>query len=428
MGDQEEPNLGEQVLPMFRSRAQLHRWDAVTRYCSQAWTGVALLEQAEERDGAASVRPVAQKAIASVGRLLLHADDSGGSMGVIFNHLLKLHARLCREAPPAVGALVKWMIRFQFGNGQDFFLIDPVDYAPALGAKGLAKYQDELEQIAATIPAEPGEAEKRAAWKLRMEHPDAGDLLSQHAHARFVLQYNAERLSVAHRDAAGIIETHAGDQSRAYKLHNTARALSEIGATELAIDWAKRAAFLEDGHQAEQAGKYWCELLHEHRSGEELAARLAQFSRWPSSANAARLHLAAGVAWPSLQAEVLEKLAERPYDYIEFLLQTLQDVPLAWAEAHRLDLDSAAQWEDLVAAYQLYDPLAVLPVLERIIEASLTVADARNYKMAVRQLRQHHAIATAANRTADTAVLLASIRARNRNRPRLLRELAVLKY
>lgn len=69
-----------------------------------------------------------------------------------------------------------------------------------------------------------------------------------------MLQYNAERLSVAHRDAAGIIGTHAGNQSRAYKPHNTAKALFEIGATEQAIDWAKRAAFLEEGHQAEEAG------------------------------------------------------------------------------------------------------------------------------------------------------------------------------
>lgn len=189
-----------------------------------------------------------------------------------------------------------------------------------------------------------------------------------------MLQDNAERLSVAHRDAAGIIETHAGDRSRAYKLHNTAKALSEIGVTEQAIDWAKRAAFLQDGHQAEEAGNYWCELLHEHRAGQELAARHTQFSRWLSSVSATALHLAAGEVWPALEDEVLERLAKRPHDHIAFLLPTLEDVPLAWTEAHRLDLDSTAQWEELVDAYQLHDPLAVLPVLGLIIEGTLGAA------------------------------------------------------
>lgn len=422
--------LGKQVLPLFRSRANLHRWDAVRRYCGQAEDGIGLLEEAVGRDGAAVVLPVVQKALAAMGRVMLHADDSNGSIGGTFERLMTLHARLCREAPPAPGRLVSWMIQFQFGDGQDFVMPDPVDYAAALGPKGLEKYRAELDKVAAGIPPEMDEAQRQAARRLYLDDPAAWEQFSEHTHARFVLAYNAERLAVAHRDVPRIIETHAGDQSRSYKLHNTAKALAEIGETGLAMDWAKRGALLENGHQGEAAGEYWCTLLHEHAPGEELAARLAVFERWPSFIQASRLHDAAVPtgAWPSMQAEVLATLAGRPDDYVQFLLLTLKDVPLAWAEAYRVGLDRGDLWEKLIDAHQVHDPAAVLFVLEKLIVGGLAVADARNYRTATARLRKHRAISTAAGRPEATATLLAAIREANRNRPRLLRELDLLKF
>ncbi|MEO6531710.1 MAG: DUF6880 family protein, partial [Specibacter sp.] len=360
--------------------------------------------------------------------VLRHADDSNGSIGDVFRHLLNLHARLCREAPPATAQLVKWMIRFQFGDGQDFFMPDPVDYAPALGPKGLAKYQAGLDKVAETIPAETAPEEKRAALKLQSEDPGTWERVARHNHARFVLHFNAERLAVAHRDTERIIGTHAGDQSRSYKLHNTAKALAEIAETGLAIEWAKRGALLEEGHQGEAAGEYWCQLLHEHRVEVELDARGTVFERWPSAVNATRLHGAAAEAWPSMQTQVLTTLSQRPDDYIEFLLVTLQDVPLAWTEAHRVDLGRVDLWDRLIATHGVHDPAAVLPVLEGLIEGGLTVADVRNDKMAVSRLSKHRAIATAAGHPEATAALLASLRESNSNRPRLLRELDRLKF
>lgn len=245
-----------------------------------------------------------------------------------------------------------------------------------------------------------------------------------------MLQYNAERLAVAHRDVARFIETHAGDQSRSYKLHNTAKALAEIGETGLAIDWAKRGALLETGHQGEAAGDFWCALLHGHRPGEEVAARRTVFERWPSFVQASRLHDASVPtgAWPAMQEEVLAALAVRPDDYVQFLLETLQDVPLAWAEAHRVGLDRGDLWEKLVDAYQVHDPAAVLSVLGNLIVGGLAVADARNYRIATARLRKHRTISITAGYPGATATLLASIREQHRNRPRLLRELDRLKF
>lgn len=424
--------LGKQVLPLFRSRTNLHRWAAVDRYCTQAWNGVSLLDAAVENEEPAAVLAVAQKALASVGRIMLHADDSNGSIGGVFERLLELHARMCAEAPPAHGRLVMWMIRFQFGDGQDFILIDPADYASALGPKGLAKYEAELGKLSATIPPEPepepASKGQRAAGLLHPGGTAAWEQSGKLAHARFVLQHNAERLAVVHRDTQRIIDTHAGDQTRCYKLQHTATALAEIGEIGLAIDWAHRGALLENGHQGEAAAQYWCQLLHQHRPGDELGARRIMFERWPTSSNATRLHDAAAATWPSMQGEVLARLAERPDDYIDFLLQTLQDVPLAWTEAHRLELDRTDLWARLIDAYQAHDPAAVLPALERLLDGDLARADVRNYKMAVARLRKHRIIATAAGCPEATVDLLASIRDRNRTRPRLLRELERLKF
>lgn len=316
------------------------------------------------------------------------------------------------------------MIRFQFGDGQDYFDIDPVDYAVALGERGLARYSAELAKIAATVPPEKTEVEKKAAMDARFTNPDASlGRLHDYDHVRFTLNYNAQRLAVIDRNVAKIVELYAGDQTRSYRLHNTAKALVEIGEIDQAIEWAERATFLEVHRQAETAGGYWCELLHEYRGAEEPAARTVVFERWPSSRNASRLHAVAGESWVEIEVGVLDRLEQRPYDYIVFLLLTLKDVPRAWVEAHRFDLDSVDLWTRLVDAYQQHDPAAVIPVLERLIASDLEVADAGNYQSAVKRLKQLRMVAAVTGRTAEVDALISDIRVRHRNRPRLMKEL-----
>ena len=72
-----------------------------------------------------------------------------------------------------------------------------------------------------------------------------------------------------------IIATHSRDRKVAAWLEDTAEALAEIGEFDLAIDWARQAAWFDLGHQAAKASDYWCKLLAEHESGlwQELAKR-----------------------------------------------------------------------------------------------------------------------------------------------------------
>jgi hypothetical protein len=49
------------------------------------------------------------------------------------------------RARPAASKLVDCMVNFQFDNDCDYFTIDPVAYAPALGAEGMASYRVKLD-------------------------------------------------------------------------------------------------------------------------------------------------------------------------------------------------------------------------------------------------------------------------------------------
>ena len=120
---------------------------------------------------------------------------------------------------------------------------------------------------------------------------------------------------------------------------------------------------------------------------------------------------------------MFEQLVRRPYDYIVFLLLTLKDVPRAWTEAHRIGLDSPDLWARLVDACEGNDPAAVIPVLQRLVESDLRVADAGNYKTAASRLDRVRTLATRTGTTADAEALVAEIRHRYRNRPRLIKEL-----
>ena len=217
------------------------------------------------------------------------------------------------------------MVRFQFDGDVDYFEIDPVAYAPALGKSGMAAYRARLSDIETGLGPRPA----------------AEDLwTSRHSHEWFMIEWNARRLAVLDRDIDAIIHTHARDRKVAAWLEDTARAFEEIGEIDLAIGWAKQATDFHRGHQSLKAAGYWCELLAEHRPAELLPARLEVFQRWPSSSTAAHIYQIAGPSWPSYRDEVAAALAGSPRDAVLFALLTLKDVQLAWNLAYSLGLDS----------------------------------------------------------------------------------------
>ena len=394
--------LADAVLPLIRTRADVWQWNIADAHGDRMLQAVAILRQAAEDDDPAEVFAVTQRAIASALKVIMRADDSSGIIGGACYDLLELHPIVAARARATPAKLVDWMVKFQFDDECDYFTIDPVAYAPALGTKGMAAYRAKLDERKAALGPRP---------------PDDQRWTSPHSREWFTLDWNAKRLAVLDRDVDAIIRTHARDRRVAAWLKDTAAALMEIDEVDAAIDWAKQATDFDDGHQARSAADYWCELLAEHRPDDLLDARVDVFRRWPSSTTAGYLYRDARAAWPDYEDEVFERLAPHPRDAVQFAQLSLKDVPLAWNLAHRLGLQDGRTWSDLAKAYEKLDPVAVLPVYTRLVERELVETDPRNYRSAARRLKKMRKLA--ATESAEIDELIADLRERYRRRPRL---------
>ena len=129
-------SLADAVLPLVRTRTDLHRWSAANSYGHGVHQAVALLQHAAQTQPAAEVLPVTQRALATALKAIARADDSSGIIGDAVKDLLALHADLTNAAPPPPARLVAWMIDFQFDGVVDYFTLDPAAYGPALGDRG----------------------------------------------------------------------------------------------------------------------------------------------------------------------------------------------------------------------------------------------------------------------------------------------------
>jgi hypothetical protein len=133
--------LADAVLPLIRTRADLSRWSASNAHGRQIYEAVDNLEAAIPTTDPAEVYAVTHKALASAIKVIARADDSSGIIGYACRRLLELHPTVAAAAQVPAGSLVDWMVRFQFDGDVDYFEIDPVAYAPALGKSGMATYR-----------------------------------------------------------------------------------------------------------------------------------------------------------------------------------------------------------------------------------------------------------------------------------------------
>lgn len=399
--------LADAVLPLIRTRSDLHRYSAANAHGYDMHEAVDSLQAAIPTTDPAEIYAVTHKALASSLKVIARADDSSGIIGDACRRLLELHPRAAAAARTPVGKLVDWMMKFQFDEEVDYFELDPVAYAPALGEVGMATYRMRLADVEARLGPRPS---KEQRWT------------ASHSHEWFTLDWNAQRLAVLDHDIDAIIRTHAKDRRVAAWLEDTAEAFDEIGEVDLAIDWAKQATDFDRGGQSLKAADYWCGLLEAHRPAEALDARLAVFRKWPSSTSAARLHEAAGKAWPGYRDEVVATLAASPRDAVLFALLTLKDPGFAWNLAHSLALDSDHTWSELVKAYEEVDPLAVLAIHQRLVENELVEADARHYRLAARRLARMRQLSAGSAKSAKVDDLIAELREIHRRRPRLQQE------
>ncbi|MDA8287189.1 MAG: hypothetical protein M0014_01850 [Actinomycetota bacterium] len=191
-------------------------------WAMQARPIVAAISEALGSSLTAELVALIERAIGHVVKVILKADDSDGLIGDLARELLDLHARACDAGTADPLKLARWMVRFRFDD-QDFFEVDPVRYADALGELGLAAYRREVTQ---RVEAGGGDS--------------------------FAATYAQERLAVLDGDTEALVGLLGGDLSRPYQFIRVAEAMAELGRDDDVLSWATRGIAETSGWQVAQ--------------------------------------------------------------------------------------------------------------------------------------------------------------------------------
>ena len=221
-----------------------------------------LREWASERPSSELVQFV-ERAVGHVVKVILHADDSNGSIGDLARDLLDIHAVACDAGVAEPLDLARWMARFGIDD-QDFFVVDPVRYRGALGTAGVEGYRNEVEQRS-VVPEPP-----------------------------FAVRHALERLAVLDDDVDALVRLIGGDLSRPYQFIRLAEAMAELGRDDDVLAWATQGIEETSGWQVAQL--YDLAVgVHERRGNadEVLALRRAELRRTSSTSTYSKLRAAA---------------------------------------------------------------------------------------------------------------------------------------
>lgn len=240
---------------------------------SSAWARAAqpVLEElhlAAQTSPSAELLALIERSVGHVVKVIMHADDSNGTIGDLARELLDLHAQVCaaRVADPV--KLAEWMVRFSCDD-QDFFEVDPVRYRAALGESGLAAYRQAIEQ----------------------RHADGSKL--------FAVRWARERLAVLDGDTEAIVALLGGDLSAPHQFIAVCEAMAELDREDDVLSFALRGIAETSGWQVDKLYDLACDV-HERAGApvEVLALRRQQHERAPSASTYSTLRRAARRSMP----------------------------------------------------------------------------------------------------------------------------------
>ena len=334
-----------------------------------------------------------QRATGHVVKVILRADDSDGMIGGLAQQLLDLHAQACDAGVADPVRLARWMAKFTFED-QDFFVVDPVRYAAALGDSGLIAYRQEVT--------------KRSAV--------AGD--------QFAPRYATERLAILDGDVGRVVELLGGDLSAPYQFIRVTEAMLELDRSDDALAWARRGIVETNGWQVGKLYDLATGVLADRDLRTEvLGLRREQHERMPSASTYALLQAAATEVdgWEEERAAARSVLAASDRGALVDALLADGDIDQAWAVATSGEWDPGEhRWERLAEAHEPADPVAAMAVYLRLADGALLTADRRAYRVAIRHLKAARRAAGAADRPDEFADHVRALREQHRRRPSLM--------
>ncbi|NND02186.1 MAG: hypothetical protein HKN91_05315 [Acidimicrobiia bacterium] len=332
----------------------------------------------------------------SVGRVvkvILKSDDSSGMMGDVARRLLAIHEQVSLAGVAEPKALARWMIKFGLDD-QDFFTIDPVRYAPALGDKGMALYRDAV-------------AERSIQGRVP-----------------FAVKHATERLAVLDGDIETIVALLGQDLTSPHQYTRVAEAMLELARPDDALQWAERGIAATSGWQVKHLYDIAAGV---HEANGDLAAvldvRLDHHQSMPSTSTYGLLRDAAGAvgSWDSHVPSARDVLGRRDRGSLVDVLLADGEVEAAWELASQ-DGDDLGndRLVRLAEAYEAVDPAASVDVYVRVVESILATTDRRAYRAAVKQLKNAKRAAVAAGLSTEHHAYLVGLREEHRRRPTLV--------
>ena len=377
----------------FRTRRYLD-WRESSEWAGEAQPAVTMLAEAVAASPSRELIELIERALGHVVKVILRADDSNGSIGGLVADLLELHAVACDSGAADPLRLAKWMIRFEFGE-QDFFNLDPVRYATALGERGLAAYRAEI------------------GARYRTDDPP------------FAAKRAVERLAVLDRDVDRIVELLGGDQSRPHQFIAVANAMLELGLDDDALAWTARGIATTSGWQVAKLYDIAC-AIHAGRGEWRVVVdlRRQQHQTMPSSVTYTGLRSAAEQTgtWHLEQADARRVLADRDRgEFIDALLDD-GDADDAWHAA-----TASPSWDPgerrrlrLAQAREAVAPAEAAGAYLAIVDKVLERADRRAYNEAIRHLKAARRASTAGGIAPFFDAHIARLREVHRRRPTLI--------
>jgi hypothetical protein len=334
-----------------------------------------------------------ERGIGHVVKVIMHADDSNGTIGDLARDLLDVHARVCDAGVADPLKLAAWMVRFSCED-QDFFEVDPIRYADALSEDGLLAYRRAIE--------ERGDGERV-----------------------FAVRWARERLAVLDGDREAIVALLGGDLSAPHQFIRVCEAMAELGREEEVLAWANRGIADTDGWQVEKLYDFACGV-HERRCAplEVLRLRREQHERMASAGTYSRLRDAAGAvgAWDIEREAARLALRERDLGGLVDALLAEGDVEEAWAVANE-----DPEWDPglarrlcLAEAREPQNPEQALTWYLLVVDELLLETGRRAYARTVPVLKNARRAAEAAGQSEWFTARIAELREQHRRRPTLI--------
>lgn len=390
MGSLDLNHLRVQIDRGLRSGQHLGLYES-RRWAQEAGPIVEEIGEAVGSSSSAELVALIERAIGRVVKVILKADDSDGLIGDVARELLDLHAKACDSGLADPVKLARWMVRFRFDD-QDFFEVDPVRYAKALGERGLAAYRRQVR-----------------------ERRQAGD-------DSFAARYAEERMAVLDGDTDAIISLLSGDLSLPYQFIRVAEAMEELGRDDEVLTWTTRGIARTGGwqvaHLYDLAAGVW---VRRGDDEELLRLRREQHRRMPSSSTYSLLCKAAQTCgtWETERPNARSILAEHDLGGLVDVLLGEGEPDAAWlVTVDNPEWDPGGQrWMRLAEVRERSMPSDAFEVYLRLADGELEYAGRAVYVRATAILKKAARAAKAANRQDEFAEHVATLRGRYRRRP-----------